>query len=150
MIDPSALRALILQQTAGSAVGLAWAAGNDVQCAAALNDASDPHMTMTRPRVISMSGLFGLVGNGVSQAAFVAIFNHPTIAKLIDDVNSQNRSGVVLWSQAYMVAGMISQSEQQAIAGYVTAQDTVQTSLAQQRFATDVAPSDVQAARGAK
>lgn len=85
--------------------------------------------TVQSLRVLSESGLFGLIQAGqLSPQSFAAVFDHPTFALFKTDIQNQNHAGVALWATGYAARELITPTEAAAITSYATTPVTVPVS----------------------
>jgi hypothetical protein len=74
-----------------------------------------PWSSGTVPVALTMAGL----GEVVSPAGMLAIFNHPRFSDLRDDVRGQRRPEVGAWAMFMLAAGLISAEDKDAALDYL-------------------------------
>lgn len=113
-MSPAELRSLILAQPDGSPIRLAFASGNDWECARLLRETTAPQLAL--PPLNSAAQLMGML----SAQSFAAAFDHPRFGDFRETFNSGNRTGVVEWVVAFHARGLMTQAERDAIVAYLT------------------------------
>jgi hypothetical protein len=114
---PDDIRAALAAELAGAA----YAKLTDAEAADLLNapgpNVANPATRGQVPRELSASGLLALL----QPEEIAGLFAWPSLPRLVDDINGQDRTAVLTWAGFLQLAGKISAETAAAVGAYVLA-----------------------------